>query len=206
MRDGRHDDHEAPVRRRRSQEIARGVRAGQARIFFARQPHLQGGFRGASSVGQDVGGPPARSTPATRRPAHRAAVGRVFGGAPADPTGRPVPGESGGGTEGAESPALAPGGNAPRSPPGLGGLRRPYGLACRGLKLSALVVHGAGVLAEDEGEGGGRQVGGELLAEVRGTAGTTACPVVTARRARQGDHPAAKEGFRPELGGAARAI
>ena len=95
-----------------------------------------------------MGGSPARST---WRSARRAAIGRVVDGAPADPPGRPVPGGSEGGAEGTEAPAVASGGGAPRSPFGLGGLRRPSGLAGRGLELSALAVHGADVLAKDEG-------------------------------------------------------
>ena len=178
MCDGRHDDHKA-VRRRRSQEAARSrgsqrcavgpanaqwwrdVRAGRARMFLARQP-LQGGLRGAPSVGQDAGGPPACSTSASMRPARRAVVRRVVVRAPADLPGRPVSGGSLSGAGGAYAPALASGVGAPRAPPGLAGSRRPSGVAGCGPELSALAVPGADLLAENEGGGARRQVGGEL--------------------------------------------
>ena len=110
--------------------------------------HLRGGSRGAPSVGQDVGSPPA--TP-YNRDAWRAAVGCVANRAPADPSGRHLPRGRGGGTGGAVAAALASGGGAPQSPPGLGELRRPPGFADRGLDLFVLAVHGADVLAKDEG-------------------------------------------------------
>ena len=61
-----------------------------------------------------------------------------------------MPKRSGCGTEGAS------GGGASQTPPGLGELRRLPGFVGRGLELSVFVIHGADVLAKDEGGGAGR--------------------------------------------------
>ena len=119
----------------------RDVRAGRVRNLLAQQPH-QKGSRGAPSVGQEVGAPPARSTSATKRAARRATAGRVVDRAPTNTPGRPVPRGSRGGTGGAEATALASGGGAPQSPPGFSELRRPPGFAGRGLELPVLAVYG----------------------------------------------------------------
>ena len=179
-----------------------GIYAPGGRAPFGPGNPLQGGLRRAPSVGYEVGGPSALAIFATGNAALRTAVGCVLDDlAPADAPGLPLPGGSGA----ALKPPLVGGRGAPRPAPVLSGLGRPPGVAGRDLEPLELEGQGAHLLAQEESGRAGRHVVDGRRAEVRGTAGAAARPVVAARGSGRGNRPADEAGARPELEGVASA-